>query len=286
MTVLVPTSLGDALASLDDDPANLVLAGGTDLMVQVNEGLRHPERVLALGAVTELAERRREGATLVLGAGSTYTQLMEPDVAEVAPALAQAARTVGSPQIRNAGTIGGNLATASPAGDTLPVLHALGAEVELARASPGGVEHRREPVGDFLTGPKATTLLPGELIVGVRVPVRRGPQEYLKVGVRNAMVIAVASVALVLDLDARTVGVGLGSVGPTALGVPEAAGWLAERLDWQPDRASLPDARVAAEFATRVAAAARPIDDHRGRADYRRHAVEVMTGRALRRCAA
>src|SRR4051794_26034474 len=133
MTVLVPTTLGDALASLDDDPSSLVLAGGTDLMVQVNEGLRHPERVLALGGLAELRTRRRDRDVLVLGAGSTYTQLMEPDVATAAPALAQAARTVGSPQIRNAGTIGGNLGTASPAGDTLPVLAALGAEVELAR---------------------------------------------------------------------------------------------------------------------------------------------------------
>jgi CO/xanthine dehydrogenase FAD-binding subunit len=283
MTVLVPTTLGDALASLDDDPSSLVLAGGTDLMVQVNEGLRHPERVVALASLTQLRDRRRDGDALVLGAGSTYTQLMEPDVAAAAPALAQAARTVGSPQIRNAGTIGGNLGTASPAGDTLPVLCALGADVEIARASANGVERRREPVADFLTGPKATSLLPGELIVGVRVPVRRGPQEYLKVGVRNAMVIAVASVALALDLDAQSVGVGLGSVGPTALGAPDACSWLAERLEWHGDRATLPDARVGSEFATRIAAAARPIDDHRGRADYRRHAVEVMTRRALRR---
>jgi CO/xanthine dehydrogenase FAD-binding subunit len=286
MTVLVPTTLGDALASLGEDPSCLVLAGGTDLMVQVNEGLCHPERVLALGALTELADRRRDGDVLVLGAGTTYTQLMEPDVATAAPALAHAARTVGSPQIRNAGTIGGNLGTASPAGDTLPVLRALGAEVDIVWASATGIEHRREPVARFLTGPKATTLVPGELIVGVRVPVRRGPQEYLKVGVRNAMVIAVASVAVVLDLDARTVGVGLGSVGPVALDAPEACGWLAERLDWQRDHASLPDDRVGAEFAAKVAAAARPIDDHRGRADYRRHAVEVMCRRALRRCAA
>src|SRR4051794_14721820 len=240
MTVLVPTTLRDALASLEDDPARLVLAGGTDLMVQVNEGARHPERVLALAALTELRARTREGDTLVLGAGSTYTQLMEPDVAAAVPALAQAARTVGSPQIRNAGTIGGNLATASPAGDTLPVLRALGAEVEIARASGDGVDRRRESVGAFLTAPKATTLAPGELIVGVRVPVRRGPQEYLKVGVRNAMVIAVASVALVLDLDARTVGVGLGSVGPTALDAPDAGDWLAGRLDWRAQHGGLP----------------------------------------------
>jgi CO/xanthine dehydrogenase FAD-binding subunit len=286
MTVLVPTSLDDALASLGDDPSSMVLAGGTDLMVQVNEGTRRPERVLALNDVADLRARGRDGDVLVLGAGTTYTQLLEADVAAGAPALAQAARTVGSPQIRNAGTLGGNLGTASPAGDTLPVLRALGAAVELASASPGAGGRRVEPVATFLTGPKSTSLRPGELIVAVHVPVRRGPQEYLKVGVRNAMVIAVASVALVLDLDGQTVGVGLGSVGPTALDAPEASAWLAERLEWGTDRARLDDARVADEFAVRVAAAARPIDDHRGRADYRRHAVEVMARRALRRCTA
>jgi len=285
MTVLVPTSLDDALASLGDDPSSLVLAGGTDLMVQVNEGTRRPERVLALGGVDDLRTARRDGDELVLGAGVTYTQLMEPDIARAAPALAQAARTVGSPHIRNAGTIGGHHGTASPAGDTLPVLRALDAVVEIASAAPSGPTRRLEPVGAFLTGPKATSLRPGELIVAIRVPVRRGPQEYLKVGVRNAMVIAVASVALVLDLDRRTVGVGLGSVGPTALDAPEASAWLAAQLQWDADGARVDDPRVADEFATGVAAAARPIDDHRGRADYRRHAVEVMTKRALRRCA-
>jgi CO/xanthine dehydrogenase FAD-binding subunit len=280
MTVLVPTSLDGALASLGDEPASLVLGGGTDLMVQVNEGARRPDRVVVLAGVPELRSLRRDGPDLVLGAGLTYTELMAPAVATAAPALAQAARTVGSPQIRNAGTLGGNLATASPAGDTLPVLRALGASVELA--SVHGT--RTQQIGEFLTGPKATTLQPAELIVAVRVPVRRGPQEYLKVGVRNAMVIAVASVALVLDLDRQTVGVGLGSVGPTALDAPEACDWLAARLGWELGRVIVDDASVADEFASRVARAARPIDDHRGRADYRRHAVSVMTRRALRRC--
>jgi len=280
MTVLVPTSLGDALASLADDPTSLVLAGGTDLMVQVNEGARRPERVVALGGVGELRTIQRDGDGIRLGAGLTYTDLMAPAVADVVPALAQAARTVGSPQIRNAGTLGGNLATASPAGDTLPVLRALGASIELVRADGA----RTVPIAEFLTGPKATSLRAGELIAAVHVPVRRGPQEYLKVGVRNAMVIAVASVALVLDLDRRTLGVGLGSVGPTALDAPEACAWLAEQLEWAHDRAALDDPHAADEFAARVASAARPIDDHRGRAAYRRHAVAVMTRRALRRC--
>ncbi len=277
MTVTAPTSLADALAALADEPTSLVLAGGTDLMVQVNEGLRRPGPgpVLALAAVPELRSVQQQGDELVVGAAVTYTEMMAAPTASLAPALAQAARTVGSPQIRNAGTIGGNLGTASPAGDTLPVLVALGATVEVASTT----ARRALPIGEFLTGPKSTALAPGELIVGVRVPAARGPQEYLKVGVRNAMVIAVASVAMVVDRDAGTVGVGLGSVGPTALPAPDACSWLTEQSDWT-------DAAVADEFAARVAQTARPIDDHRGRASYRRHAVGVMARRALRRCAA
>jgi CO/xanthine dehydrogenase FAD-binding subunit len=287
MTVLVPTSLDEALALLADDPSSVVLAGGTDLMVQINEGTRRLDRVVALGAVPELRVREVRDGDVFLGAGVTYTELMDPEVGAHAPALAAAARTVGSPQIRNAGTIGGNLGTASPAGDTLPVLRALGASVEIAASAgpePGSGARRVEPLGDFLTGPKQTALRPGELIVGVRVPLRRGPQEYLKVGVRNAMVIAVASLALVLDLDRLSVGVGLGSVGPVALDAPEASTWLANRLRWLPERAVLDDRRIGDEFAAMVAAAARPIDDHRSGAAYRRHAVEVMARRALRRC--
>ena len=296
MTVLAPTSLDDALALLADDPSALVLGGGTDVMVQVNEGMRRFDRVIALGAIPELRLREVRDGYFFLGAGVTYTELMAPEVAVHAPALAAAARTVGSPQIRNAGTIGGNLGTASPAGDTLPVLRALGASVEIAGpadpgsgpADPGSgsAPRRVEPLGDFLTGPKQTVLRPGELIVGVRVPLRRGPQEYLKVGVRNAMVIAVASLALVLDLDRLSVGVGLGSVGPVVLDAPEASTWLADRLRWLPERALLDDRRIGDEFAAMVAAAARPIDDHRSGAAYRRHAVEVMARRALRRCTA
>jgi CO/xanthine dehydrogenase FAD-binding subunit len=274
MPVISPTSLEDALDALANEPASLVLAGGTDLMVQVNEGARRPGLVVSLARVAEMRGARQAGDELVIGAGVTYSELMAPAVAGVAPALAQAARTVGSPQIRNAGTIGGNLATASPAGDTLPVLVALGATVELA----GPAGHREIAIDDFLTGPKTTALAPGELIVDVRLPIARGPQEYLKVGVRNAMVIAVASVAMVVDRDARTVGVGMGSVGPTALSAPNASAWIAEQDDWGDDE-------VADEFARRVADAARPIDDHRGGAAYRRHAVRVMARRALRRCA-
>ncbi|MEO7555795.1 MAG: FAD binding domain-containing protein [Acidimicrobiales bacterium] len=278
MTVTAPAGLEEALATLAADPDALVLAGGTDLMVAVNAGRRRFESVIALRQVTELHEVELGEVSLRLGGGVTYTRLLADDIVAAAPALAQAARTVGSPPIRNAGTIGGNLATASPAGDTLPVLVALGASVDLASTS----GRRTVPVEDFLTGVKRTALEPGELIVTVNVPVTRGGQEYRKVGVRNAMVIAVASVALVADAAARTVRVGLGSVGPVPLRAPEAEAWIAERLDWDEDRPSLRAADDAATFATMVAAAAQPIDDHRSTAAYRRHAVGVLAERCLR----
>lgn len=262
MTVTVARSVAEACAALAADPAAEVLAGGTDVMVEVNHGRRRPDAVVAIGRVEELGGWRRADGHVRLGAGLTYTDLGGPDLAALCPALAQAARTVGSPQIRNAGTIGGNLGTASPAGDLLPVLVALGATAHLRSAS----GTRDLPVTELLTGVKQTALEPGELIEAVTVPVARGPQHYLKIGFRNAMVIAAASVALVVDEDAGTVGVGLGAVGPTPLLVTA-----------QVTEATDPG------FPERVAGAARPIDDHRSSAAYRRHAIEVLTRRAVRR---
>ena len=280
MPVTVPDSLDAVLAVLAADPGATLVAGGTDLMVEVNDGRRPLEHVVMVGRVPELRAVRVEPGHVVIGAAATYTDLLEGPVAELAPALARAARTVGSPQIRNAGTIGGNLATASPAGDTLPVLVAMGATIEIAR----GAQRRLVAIDEFFTGPKRSVLEPGELLLGVRVPVRRGAQDYLKVGVRNAMVIAVASLAIAVDLDARTVGIGLGSVGPTPLAAHDACAWLAARASWRDDGLEV-GAGDADEFAERVQAVTLAIDDHRSTAQYRRHAVGVMARRALRRCA-
>ena len=289
MTVLSPTRLDDAVAALDADPSLMVLAGGTDLMVAVNYGQRRPAGGLSLRRVTELHDWHIEDdgeesgsgdsgdAHVVLGAATTYTTLLEPALAALVPALAQASRTVGSPQIRNTGTIGGNLGTGSPAGDTLPVLVALDATVELVSAS----GRRTLPVSDFVTGPKQTALALGELVAAVRVPVARGPQEFLKVGVRNAMVIAVATCALVLDLDQRRLGCALGAVGPIPIRDRDAEAWGGAQLDW--DGRTTLDPAVSDGFGPRMAAAARPIDDHRATAAYRRHAVEVLARRALER---
>jgi CO/xanthine dehydrogenase FAD-binding subunit len=280
MTVVVPTSLEEALAALAAEPDAQALAGGTDFMVEVNDGRRRPSAVVSLGAVDVLRGWERVGDSVRLGASVTYTEMLEPGLAGLVPSLAHAARTVGSPQIRNAGTIGGNLATASPAGDTLPVLAALDAIVEVA--GPSGAGQRDVPIGAFITGPKRTALEQGSLVVGVRVPVvAHGSQEYRKVGVRNAMVIAVASLALVVDADRRVVGCGLGSVGPVPLRALDAEQFLAEHIDW--DRLAVEDPAVLDRFADLVSAAARPIDDHRSTAHYRRHAVRVLARRAAAR---
>jgi CO/xanthine dehydrogenase FAD-binding subunit len=279
MPVTVPDSLDSALSILAADPGATVLAGGTDLMVEVNDGSRRLAHVVAVGRVPELRGVSVSDTSVVIGAAVTYAELGRGGVADAVPALAYAARTVGSPQIRNAGTIGGNLATASPAGDALPALVALDADVEVA----GRAGMRVVPVREFFDGPKRSVLQAGELVVSVRVPVRRGPQDYFKVGVRNAMVIAVASLAIAVDLDARTVGVGLGSVGPTPLAVRDACAWIATRAEWRPDRFTVTPGD-SEEFAAQVAATALPIDDHRSTADYRRHAVRVLARRALERC--
>jgi CO/xanthine dehydrogenase FAD-binding subunit len=277
VTVLIPRRLDEALAALADDPSLTVLAGGTDLMVEINAGRRRPTGVLSLRRLDELRGWRQEGPDLVIGAGTTYATLLTPPLVELAPALAQAARTVGGPQIRNTGTIGGNLGTASPAGDTLPVLAALDARVELASAS----GRRTMALDHFLAGPKQTTLAAGELVTGVRIPVATGPQEFLKIGVRNAMVIAVASCALVVCRTRHRVACALGSVGPTPVRDRRAEGWLAGEVDWSSGRVR--SQSVAERFGQWMAREAQPIDDHRATAAYRREATRVLARRAVER---
>jgi CO/xanthine dehydrogenase FAD-binding subunit len=279
--VLVPSTLDEALAALGKHPDALVLAGGTDLMVEINEDRRPlagDDVVVTVNRVAELKAWRvdRASATVRLGAGVTYSELARPPLATLLPALAQAARTVGSPQIRNAATLGGNLMTCSPAGDGLPVLAALDATIHL-----DGLDGARTlPVGEFMTGVKRTARRPGELLTAVTVPILDGWQGYAKVGVRNAMVIAIAGACLAVDRPSRSVRIALGSVAPTIVRAPDAEAFAAAAVDW--DTEGIDDGAVA-RFAELAAAAARPIDDHRASAAYRRRAVEVLAGRLLRR---
>ena len=277
MDFLQPSNLREALEAKAARPEAVPVAGGTDLMVELNFDRARPAALLDLTRVRELAGWERDGGWLRLGAGLTYTRMVE-ELGRWLPGLAIAARTVGSPQIRNRGGVGGNLGTASPAGDAHPALLAGGAEVEAASAAGS----RRLPLGEFFTGPKRHALRPEELVVAVHVPVAGGPQQFAKIGTRNAMVIAVCSFALSLDPERRRVGTGIGSAGPTPLAAPAAerflAGVLGEGL-WG-SRGPLGEP-VAARFGELVAAAASPIDDVRGSAAYRRHALAVLAGRTL-----
>lgn len=276
MNVVSPTSLDDALALKAEHRDAVPLAGGTDLLVDLNFGRRRPQTIIDLTRVPELRERAHDDGHVRFGAGVTYTQILA-ELAPELPGLAIAARTIGSPQIRNRGTVGGNLGTASPAGDALPPLCATGATVEVASVRGA----RSMPVRDFVTGVKRNALNDDELIVGVRSPVARGPQQFSKIGTRNAMVIAVASFALALDARARTVGVAIGSAGPGILDALDAARFAAEALgDLWDTRAPLP-ASAGARFGELVARAALPIDDVRGSARYRRHALGVLARRTL-----
>jgi CO/xanthine dehydrogenase FAD-binding subunit len=275
--VSIAATLEDALA----DPEATFLAGGTDLMVGINFGRERPDHVVSIRGLEELQQVSVEGRYRV-GGGASYTRILAA-LGERSPALVEAARTIGSPQIRNAGTMGGNLGTCSPAGDTLPVLAALDATVVL-RSREG---ERRVPFSGFMFGPRKSERKPGEVVHSIEWEEAGPAQAFLKAGTRNAMVIAVASLALVVDRRQRVVRVALGSVGPTILRATEAeelAAGLFEESGWErPLHAS----RAAVErFGELAAAAARPIDDQRGTARYRRHLVAVMARRALARTGA
>jgi CO/xanthine dehydrogenase FAD-binding subunit len=272
--VTVAGSLGEAL----DDPEATYLAGGTDLMVGINFGRERPEHVVSIRELEELQQVAVNGRVSV-GGGVTYTRMLGA-LGERSPAMVQAARTIGSPQIRNAGTIGGNLGTCSPAGDTLPVLAALDATILLRSAS----GDRSVPFAAFMFGPRKSERKRGEIVYAVEWDDAGPSQVFLKAGTRNAMVIAVASVSLVVDRPRRAVRVALGSVGPTILRATEAeklAAGLYDESGW--DRPLKASQSAIAHFGELAAAATRPIDDQRGTARYRRHIVDVMARRALAR---
>ena len=235
-----PSTWADALAIKAEQRGARAIAGGTDVMVEINFDRSRPKALLDLTGVADLAEWSADGPVIRLGAGVPYTRVIA-ELGNQLPGLAMASRTVGSPQIRNRGTVGGNLGSASPAGDAHPPLLADDTVVEAA--SVRGI--RDIPIREFFTGVKRSALAPDELIAAVRVPVADGPQQFSKVGVRNAMVIAVSSFAIALHPGRGRVGTGFGSAAPTP----------------------------------RPAAA--PIDDVRGTAAYRRHSLAVMARRTL-----
>jgi CO/xanthine dehydrogenase FAD-binding subunit len=257
MDVLTPHTLDEALRAKADHPDAWPIQGGTDVMVALNFDRGRPASLLNLNEVEELRGWSRDNGALRLGSGLTYAEIEHGELKDVLPALAEASRTVGSPQIRNRGTIGGNLGTSSPAGDALPPLLVEDAEVECM--SVRGM--RRIPLGKFVTGVKRNVLEPDELITAVWLTPSNAPQTFMKIGPRNAMVIAVVSLAVSAGDELRA-SFGSASPRPVLVTAPR-------------DEAD--------SFAERVAAAASPIDDVRGTESYRRHALQVLTTRALKR---
>ncbi len=266
-----PRTLDEALALRAEHPGVTVVAGGTDLMVALNRGRSRPDALLDLSHVEELQSWERDPGLVRVGAGVTFARI----AAELddQTALAEAARSVGSPQVRNRATLGGNIATASPAGDGLAALAAYDAAIVVAdRAG-----ERRIPWQEFLLGPKRTALGPRELVVAAEWEPVDGPGTFAKIGPRGAMVIAVAGVCVQLDEERQEARIALGSVGPTVLRAHAAEARLAA-LGW-----GGADDRSVADAASLAAVEAMPIDDLRGTAAYRRHAVAVLVRRSLQR---
>jgi CO/xanthine dehydrogenase FAD-binding subunit len=278
MEFFQPATWAEALAITAGRPGARAIAGGTDVMVEINFDRSRPDALLDLTGIADLAEWSANGPVIRLGAGVPYTRVIG-ELGDRLPGLAMASRTVGSPQIRNRGTVGGNLGSASPAGDAHPPLLADDTVVEAA-----SVRGTRDiPIREFFTGVKRSALAADELIAAIRVPAADGPQQFSKVGVRNAMVIAVCSFAIALHPRRRSVGTGFGSAAPTPRAAPEAeeflAGELADRGLWD-SRGALAEPAVR-RFGELVARAAEPIDDVRGSAAYRRHSLAVMARRTL-----
>ncbi|MDP9845185.1 FAD binding domain-containing protein [Streptosporangium lutulentum] len=274
MDFLRPATWAEALAAKADRPEVVPIQGGTDMMVELNFDVRRPPGLLDLNRITELAGWSSEpDGRLRVGAGVSYARLIA-ELGDRLPGLAQASRTVGSPQIRNRGTVGGNLGAASPAGDSHPPLLATGAVVEVESAGRGV---RMIPAADFYLGVKRSALEPDELIRAFWMSPASGPQYFSKVGTRNAMVIAVCSFAIALHPGERRVGTGIGSAAPTPRRAVAAEEFLAAELDWE----SRLDPEVLRRFGELASEAASPIDDVRGTAGYRRHAIAVMARRTL-----
>jgi CO/xanthine dehydrogenase FAD-binding subunit len=278
MTVIVAKELTTALTALREHGDARLIQGGTDLMVEINFNHVTPTTMISLRDIESLRTiRRDQPGILSIGSGVPYSIIEgEPVLSEI-PALAQAARTVGSPQIRAAGSLGGNLGTCSPAGDTLPVMFALDAMIHLSTVD----SSRVVSIHDFMTGVKRSVRQHDEIITTIDFPIINGWQGYSKVGVRNAMVISVASACLVADHENADVRIALGSVGPTIIRCRDAEAWLKSAVDLSTREAI--SLGVANEFGRRAAEESSPIDDHRSTAQYRRHAITVLASRLLRK---
>jgi xanthine dehydrogenase small subunit len=250
-SLLRPTSLRDALQMLGDHAPLTPLAGCTDVYVNLHFGTTQERRYIDLWPIPELRGIGTEGRTLRIGALTTYTELIQSAlVRRRIPMLVAAAREIGGRQIQNRGTLGGNIANASPAGDSLPVLAAANARVILQSA--GG--ERRVGLSDFFTGYRTSVRQPDELITAVEIPPIEGRQYWRKVGTRRAQAISKVMCAAVRGPEIR---VALGSVGPTVVRLPQTEAVLTSR-------GTLEDAQAT------LRREITPIDDVRSTAEYRR----------------
>ncbi|MEB3264877.1 MAG: FAD binding domain-containing protein [Synechococcus sp.] len=271
----IATSLEAALEWRRSHPEATVLAGGTERMG--DQALEHfrPQGYLHIGRIPALQEIHIHDDHLHLGAAATLERLCRPDVVAALPMLAQVAASIGTPQARRRGTVGGNLAGGLPDRSLAPALLALGCEVVLQAAERS---ERRLPLETFLQGRGLTALAGDELLTGLRVRRQRGPQHFSLVGPRGALVYPTVATALVVDPQQRQVALGIGNAAPTAIRAREAERWIAAAIDWPQRR--LP-AGAAETFGQQAAAACSPIDDVQASAAYRRHAVAVMARRLL-----
>jgi len=252
-----PRTLRDALRMLDQEGPLVPMAGCTDLYVSLNFGTLTATRFLNLWGLDELRSIAVPDGVLSIGALCTYTDIIRSRAVRVRlPMLAAAAREIGGPQIQNRGTLGGNVANASPAGDTLPVLAA--ADAVVVAASSAGT--RRIPFVEFYTGYRQTLLAANELIVAVEIPRVRGRQWFRKVGTRAAQAISKVVMAAIDDSGGDPPRIAVGSVGPTVLRLPSTEAALAAGA--KVDEAQ----RLLLEEIA-------PIDDVRSTAEYRRRIV-------------
>lgn len=268
-----PTTVDELSAMLRHEDGARIIAGGTDLAVRIRSGEERPAVLVDVGRVEELS-RVSAGERVEIGATTTHARIAgDPTLAAAAPVLAEACRAVGSPQIRSRGTIGGNIANASPAADGVTALLALDAEVTL-----GSSDGRRQvALADFLVGPGATSLRPAESVLAVSFdrPAGTSREVYLKAGRRNAMAIAIVSVAAVYEPAAGSLKIALGSVAPTAVRATAA-----ERL-FEEEHGGRPTPRLIEAVAEEAVSAASCIDDVRGSGEYRTLLVRALTERAL-----
>lgn len=272
----VATDLAEALQWRQEHPDATVIAGGTEVLAEMALEQHQPRGFLHIGRIASLQTVTISSEAITLGAATTIERLTQADIASACPLLAQVGASIGTPQARRRGTVGGNLGAGQPDRSLAPALLALGCEVVLQSRARG---ERRLPVGDFLLNRGSTALAGDELITSLEVKRCHGFQAFTLVGPRSALVFPTVATALVVDPRHRTLALGLGNAGETALRSPGAEA-LAAAVDWSGGPLPL---ELAAEFGDRAAADSAPIDDVQASAAYRRHAVAVMARRLLQR---